>query len=38
VDFAIITEPLRGIAVAGVHISQGNGEVDEEKIEIVYSP
>jgi hypothetical protein len=38
VNFAIITEPLRGITVAGIHISQCDGKVDEEKIEVIDAP
>jgi len=38
VDFAIISKPFGRVAVARINIFQGNGEMDQEQIEIVDSP
>ena len=33
-----VSPPFRRVALRGVHVLERNGEVDEEEIEIVYSP
>lgn len=38
VDLAIIASPAGREAVSGVDVGQGDGEVNEEEIEIVQSP
>jgi len=38
VDLAIISVPLRGVAVGGINVLEGDGEVDEVEIEVFQSP
>jgi hypothetical protein len=38
VDFAIVTGPAGREPVGGVNVGEGDGEVDEEEVEIVQAP
>ena len=38
VHFAIVTEPLRRVTMVRINVFQGDGEVDQEEVEIVNTP